>query len=158
MHVRDVMTRSVVTVVPTAPVAEVAELLVAHRINAVPVVDDQGVLVGIVTAGDLLHRAADERLDAPATVWKESFWTRSARRHRPELDRADGHTAEEVMTARVATVTPDADLVTVARMLLERRINALPVMTGSSMVGIVSRFDVLSYLAAHGGATNPLEH
>lgn len=151
------MTREVITVAPTTPVGDVAEVLIAHHIHAVPVVDGRGRLVGIVSTGDLLHRAADEHVNAPTSLWKEGFWKRSARRHSPELDRAEGRTAEEVMTTRIITVSADADLVTVARMLLEHRINALPVMTGDAMVGIVSRFDVLSHLAAHGGTTNPLE-
>lgn len=158
MHVRDAMTREVVTVAPSTPVGEVAEVLIAHRINAVPVVDGQGRLAGIISTGDLLHRAADEHFSAPTSLWKEGFWKRNARRHRPELDRAEGRTAEEVMTTRVITVSADADLVTVARLLLEHRVNALPVMTGDAMVGIVSRVDVLSHLAARGGTINPLEH
>lgn len=157
MRARDVMTCPVATVAASAPVSEIADLLIKHRINAVPVVDGGRRLIGIVSTGDLLHRATDEHFTPPSSLWKESFWRRSTGRYSSEPDRADGRTAEEVMTARVVTVSPDADLVTVARELLEHRINALPVMTGDTMVGIISRSDVLSHLASHGDTINPLE-
>jgi CBS domain-containing protein len=148
MRVQDVMTHDVVTLAPTTPVAAIADLLVAHRINGAPVVDDNGRLIGIVTAGDLLHRAADERLAEPGSVWKESFWRRISRRASPERDRAEGRTAAEVMTREVLTVTPETDLVTVA----------VPVLTRTTLSGIISRHDILAHLAAHGGTLNPLEH
>ena len=57
MKARDVMVSPVISVKPSASVREVAETLLKHRISAVPVVDDQGRLVGIVSEGDLMHRA-----------------------------------------------------------------------------------------------------
>ena len=157
MRARDLMTHDVVTLSPTTPVAVIAELLVTHRINGAPVVDDDGRLVGIVTAGDLLHRAADERLAESGSVWKESFWRRTSRRTPPERDRAEGRTAAEVMTREVLTVTPETDLVSVARVLLDRDIQAVPVLTRTTVSGIISRHDILAHLAAHGGTLNPLE-
>lgn len=157
MRVRDMMTRDVVTLSPTTPVAAIVELLVTHRINGAPVVDSGGRLVGIVTAGDLLHRAADERLAESGSVWKESFWRRTSGRTPPERDRAEGRTAAEVMTREVVTVTPETDLVSVARLLLDRDIQAVPVLAHTTVIGIISRHDVLAHLAAHGGTLNPLE-
>ncbi len=156
MRIRDVMTSEVITVAPATPVGEVARLLVRCRINGVPVVHD-GRLVGIVTASDLLVRAADTRDVAQPTVWQENFWRHTTDRRHPELDRAEGRTAAEVMTSRVLTVTPDTDLVTAARLLLEHQIQALPVLAGTDLVGIISRHDVLLQIAEHGGTVNPME-
>lgn len=156
MRIRDVMTPEVVTVGPTTPVSEIALLLVDRRIHGVPVTED-GQLVGIVTGGDLLHRAADERPVERTSVWKENFWRHTADRKHPELDRAEGRTAAEIMTRHVLTVTPDTAVVAAARLLLEHRIHALPVLEGTALVGIISRTDVLDQIAAHGGSINPLE-
>jgi len=92
------MTHAAVTVAPSTAVSEIAEILVAHRINSAPFVDDDGRLVGFVTTGDLLHRAADERTVQRTSVRKESFWRHAADREHPELDRAEGRTAAEIMT------------------------------------------------------------
>ena len=157
MQVRDLMTREVATVALGTPVADIAQLLVNRHINGVPVVDDAGQLVGIVTSGDLLHRAADESDIERPSLWKENFWRHTADRKHPEQDRADGRTAAEVMTGDVLTVAPDTDVVTVARLLLEHRIRALPVLADSTLAGIITRHDVLTQIAAHGGTVNPLE-
>lgn len=61
MLVRDSMTRKPVTVQLSTPVEDIASLLLTHRINGVPVVNNEGQLLGIVTAEDLLHRGAHER-------------------------------------------------------------------------------------------------
>ncbi len=61
------------TVCPDTPVDTIARLLLAHRINGVSVVDEQQRLLGVVTAGDLVHRAADERLESRESLWRENF-------------------------------------------------------------------------------------
>jgi CBS domain-containing protein len=91
-------------------------------------------------------------------VWRENFWRRTSRRASPERDRAEGRAAAEVMTQEVLTVTPATDLVSVARALLEHDIQAVPVLTHTTLSGIISRHDILTQLAAHGGTLNPLEH
>lgn len=70
---RNFMTPDPVTVQPETPVEDIAKPLLTHRINGVPVVDNAGRLLGVVTAEDLIQRGADERLE-PQSVWKESFW------------------------------------------------------------------------------------
>jgi CBS domain-containing protein len=150
------MTTPVVTVTPATPVGELARVLVHRRINGVPVVYD-GRLVGIVTVSDLPIGAADSRDVARPSVWQKNFWRHTTDRRHPELDRAEGRTAAEVMTSRVLTVTPDTDLVSATRLLLEHNIQALPVLVGTDLVGIVTRHDVLQQIAEHGGTVNPLE-
>lgn len=156
MRVRDFMTPEVVTVPADAPVADIAQLLIERHVNALPVVDEAGRLVGIVTSGDLLARATDEPAIERHALWKENFWRHAANRV-PERDRADGRTAAEIMTRDVLTLTPDTDLVTAARTLLKHHIRALPVMAGNNLAGIITRHDVLNQIAAHGGTINPLE-
>ncbi len=156
MKVRDLMTPDPVTVGPETPVQEIARLLLERRINGVPVVDSDGALLGIVTEGDLVHRAADERLQPRESVWKEHFWRSVFRRDEPETDRAQGRTAAEVMTRRVIAVTPDTDAAVAARLLVRHRIKALPVVEGNRVVGMVSRLDFLRQLAADPDAFNPL--
>ena len=62
MNVEQLMTQDPITVAPQTPVAEIAQVLLEHRINGVPVIDLEGRMLGIITAGDLMYRAADETL------------------------------------------------------------------------------------------------
>lgn len=156
MNARDLMTPNPVTVRPEMPVAEIARLIMAHRINGVPVVDSAGALLGLVTEGDLIHRAADEKFEPRVSLWKENFWRSVFRRRGAEPDKAEGRTAAEVMTRDVITVTPETDVTVVARLLIENAVKALPVVEGRRVVGMISRFDLVKRLGDQADAFNPL--
>ena len=74
LFVGDLMTRDVLTVRPTTPIRDVAMLLVEHRISGVPVVDERGSIVGVVSEGDLVVKAGPEAVDADP--WLGSSATR----------------------------------------------------------------------------------
>jgi CBS domain-containing protein len=132
MRTRDVMSSPVVTVPPDAPLKAVAATLVEHRINAVPVVDDGDRLIGIVSEADLLTLEA-----TPGA------------RHRPDLATRHGppHTAREVMTQSVYTLTQDTDAAAAARMMLRHNLKSVPVVAGKRVVGMVARRDLLRLIA-----------
>jgi len=135
--VRDVMTPHVVTVPESAPFKEVAGLLAAHRIGALPVLNPVGHVVGIISEADLLlkqrypHAAETARLIEPGRL-------------RGERHRADGRTAAMIMSAPAVTVAPDTTVTQAARLMHARRIKHLPVVDGAGrLAGIVSRADLV---------------
>jgi CBS domain-containing protein len=132
MRTREVMSSPVVTVPPDAPLKDVAATLVEHGINAVPVVDDGDRLVGIVSEADLLT------LEATPGV-----------RHRPGSEARQGppHTAREVMSHSVYTLTQDTDAAAAARMMLRHNLKSVPVVAGGRVVGMVARRDLLRLIA-----------
>jgi CBS-domain-containing membrane protein len=145
MFARDVMTTSVLTVAPETDVAEVAKIMLEHRISALPVLNAQGKLVGIVSEGDLINRTESE------TQHRASWWLRMASGDdnvSREYLRTHGRHAEDVMTAEVVSVTPDTSLAEIAALLEKRHIKRVPVMQGAKLVGIVSRANLLRGLAA----------
>lgn len=131
MRAKDVMSTPVVTVEAATPAKDVASVLVRYDIGAVPVVDDSGGLHGLVSEEDLLPlgRAEDH-------VWR-----------RPYPMRPPPRTAGEAMTTDVVTVTGDADVADVVRLMLERGAARVPVVEDGRVVGIISRRDVLRMLA-----------
>jgi CBS domain-containing protein len=132
MRTREVMSSPVVTVPPDAQLKDVAAILVEHGINAVPVVDDGDRLVGIVSEADLLT------LEATPGV-----------RHRPGSAARQGppHTAREVMSHSVYTLTQDTDAAAAARMMLRHNLKSVPVVAGGRVVGMVARRDLLRLIA-----------
>lgn len=146
MNAEDIMTSNVITVTPETLVGELATLLFAHRISAVPVVDS-GRLVGIVSEADLLHRyeiGTDWVLDG------DRWWKRLFRidRSPEEYVRSHARHARDIMTRNVVTVAPDTCLAEIATLLEERRIKRVPVVQVERLVGIVSRSDLVQALAA----------
>jgi CBS domain-containing protein len=136
-RVRDVMTREVVTVDEDTPFKEIAELLADCHISAVPVLDPDGRVVGIVSEADLLLK--EENPQRPP-----GGWPFHGRRRRAARAKAAGDTAVELMTAPAVTVGPDATVAEAARLLHRHQIKRLPVVDPAGPpLGIVSRADLL---------------
>jgi CBS domain-containing protein len=132
MRARDVMTRNPVTVSPATPVRVAAALLAEHKITSMPVVDDDGRVIGIVSELDLLRNRMPH--DPRSTL-------------RPQDDGPDpATTVSEVMSDTVVCIPDGADLSDVAAALVEDRIRAVPILSGGDLVGVVSRRDVLRSL------------
>jgi CBS domain-containing protein len=145
MTVEDVMTRNVVTVTPETSIHEAARLMVDHGVSGLPVVTDDGQLLGIVSDGDLIlrHKRGEAR------PWWRRFFEDGERLAR-EYQKARGTTVAEVMTRPVLSISPVFGIETAATLLLNRRIHRLPVVRDGQLVGIVSRGDLLKALAASG--------
>lgn len=144
MKARDVMSGSVATVGPDAPVGEIAALLLERRISGVPVVDAAGHLLGVVSEADLMWRAETD------TVHRRGWWASllgGRAMMAADFIRAYGRTARDVMTSPVITVTADEPLEAVISTMESHRIKRVPVVDGGRVVGIISRSDFLRSLA-----------
>jgi CBS domain-containing protein len=134
--VRDVMTARVIAVRKNASFKEMAAMLRSSRISAFPVVDEAGRVIGVVSEADLLVKEA---------VQAEGVSVLAALRHWHEDDVAVGITAGDLMTKPAVTIGPDAPVSEAARLMYDRRVKRLPVVTAAGrLIGIVSRVDVLS--------------
>jgi CBS domain-containing protein len=145
------MTTKVVSVSPDTPVEEIARKLLEHRISAVPVVDGNGGIVGIVSEGDLMRRSESET-DRTASWWLAML--SSPEERAGEYIKRHGRQAKDVMSRSVVTVDGDTTLEEVADILERRRIKRVPVLRAGKVVGIVSRANLLHGLVA-AKATKP---
>ncbi|MCL4798910.1 MAG: CBS domain-containing protein [Burkholderiales bacterium] len=130
MLAKDVMTTSVVTVNPDARVEDVARLLLARGISAVPVVDARGRVLGIVSEGDLIRRPET------GTERRPSWWLSllaDPDRAAAEYAKSHGRTARDVMTRDVISVGDRAPLERIAALLEQRRIKRVPVVRGGRL-------------------------
>jgi CBS domain-containing protein len=135
--VRAVMTQDVATVEETTPYKTVADLLAERRISAVPVLDGDGRVAGVVSEADLLFKVEYEGDSAEG-----SFLDRQL--HRGARAKAAGTLARDVMTSPAVTVPPDAAVAEAARTMDRRKVKRLPVVDADGrLVGIVSRRDLL---------------
>jgi CBS domain-containing protein len=144
MKAADVMKREVITARPNATLEAVLDLLVTHRISAVPVVDDKGAVVGIVSEGDLLRRS-EAGTEHRRSRWLELFIPEQTLAL--EFVKSHSRRVTDVMTRNVIAVTPDTPLAEVATVLEKNRIKRVPVVQDGKLVGIVSRADLVRTLA-----------
>lgn len=143
MRAGDICRRDVRTVGPDATVQEVAAILAEADYTGLPVVDDEGRVVGIVTEADLLARAKRLNLPKLFPFLGGVIYLENPKRFEEDLRKATAARVRDVMTADVVTVTEDTPLEEVATLLVERGINRLPVVRDGRLVGIITRDDVI---------------
>jgi len=136
MRVDQIMSTAVITVAPEATLKEVASVLAANRISGVPVCAPDGALLGVVSEADVL--------------WKELGVGPGRSLLERILESADGddvrlaaRTAGEAMTSPPVTIAVGATVAQAARLMLDRRVNRLPVLADGKLVGIVARSDLV---------------
>jgi CBS domain-containing protein len=142
-----IMTRKVVTARPTDTVARVARLLSENTISAVPVCDEQGALLGMVSEGDLMRPFVDSTLKRRA--WWLTLLADGTDLSPEFLDyvRLDRHQVGELMTRPAITATEAAHVTELAELLVQHRVKRLPIVRDGKLVGIVSRADVIRAIA-----------
>ena len=144
----DLMTTDVLTVKPDMPIGAVARLILEHRVTALPVVDEDGKLVGIVSEGDLVRCSKMKR--GAHRSWWLNLMTGVTTEHDDILSGSD-RLVEEVMSKDVLLASERESLARLVELLSRRRIKRLPIVRNDRLVGIVSRVDILRYLAGHRG-------
>jgi CBS domain-containing protein len=148
MRAHDIMTTAVVTAHPDTSVRELAKLMVDHRVSGLPVVDEANRLVGMVTDGDL-YRRAELGTERRGSSWWDIFGLDST----PADDFVESHgrVARDVMTKQVVAVAPGTTLRQIAELFEARRIRRVPVVANGTVVGIISRANLVQALAVTPG-------
>jgi len=145
MRAIDVMVRDVVTVRPDTDVADAIKLLAEHDVSALPVLDKEGNLVGVLSEADLIHRA-EIGTEKYRPWWLEAVTGASTLAE--EFAKSHGKKVGEVMTESVISVTEETPLSEVAALFERKRIKRVPVVEDGKLVGMVSRSNLIQALAS----------
>jgi acetoin utilization protein AcuB len=145
MKVKDVMTKDPFTIDPEAPLATAIDVMRTKELRHLPVVDEAGQLIGIITDRDLRHAAF-----GPAVA--EYLSASPQRRLRGIGETLENLRVRDVMTWVVVTTSPDASIPHAALVMTERRVGSLPVVDNGKLVGMLTERDVLRALSRESGA------
>lgn len=152
MKASDVMSRDVPTVSPETSVIDAAKLLLSRHIGAVPVVDADGQLAGVVSEADLLHRAET------GTIHERSWWLRAitpgevlAR----EYVKSHARQVRDAMSKDVISVDEDTELSTIADMMEDHKVRTIPVVRHGRPVGLISRANLLQLFVGRASSATP---
>ena len=149
IRVRDVMTTQVVTLKATNTVKQATVKLAVDSISGVPVVDEKNRIIGIVSETDILNLLlkyqAKLNIDDPSLYMLLSpMDDDSQEEHVRAAGKAISETlVKDIMTVTLITTTPDAKLVDVVKVMIERGVNRIPVLEKGVLVGVISRADVI---------------
>jgi CBS-domain-containing membrane protein len=146
MKASNVMVTDVITVKSDANVHDVAGILLTNRISGVPVVDDSGKIIGMVSEGDLLRRREagtghDRSWWLQILMGRELLAAEYLKEHSPKV--------ADVMTRPVVTAEPDTPLTEIATLLERHRIKRVPITRDGNIGGIVSRANLIQALATY---------
>lgn len=148
MNAAEIMTKRVITVTPDTSVGEIADLLLDHKVSAVPVIDDDRHVVGIVSEGDLLGHPPS---GSPRAWWLRLFKDTVCLE---EIATARHLKARDVTTKPVVTVVDQTPVDVLATLMRRRRVKRVPVLQDGKLVGIASRTDLLEALMRRGDAAD----
>jgi CBS domain-containing protein len=147
MKVSDIMTKEVVTALPDTSVNLIARLMADKGISGIPVVNEAGELVGLVTELDMVER--NTRLEPPAffQILDGRIPLETPGHYKKRLQHMLGALARDVMSEDVPTIAPDAEIEDVAELMFTEKVNPVPVVEAGRLVGIVSRADIIGMMA-----------
>jgi CBS domain-containing protein len=144
MRAHQIMTRQVITVAAGAAIVEAANTMLQNHISGLPVTDEAGKLVGIVSQGDFIRRAEI------GTQRKRGRWLKlllGPGKAASDFVHERGRKVGEIMTLDPSTVTEDTTLEDVVQLMEQKNVKRLPVLRGDQLVGIVTRSNLLQAVA-----------
>ena len=140
MQAKDVMGRQVITVLIDTPVKDIAALMLRHNVSGLPVVNDVGTVLGVVSEYDLMHK---ELQPNEPNVWKACLLFLSADNHtqsyEDSLRKCMANTAGDLMTSPAITVDEKDPLEAVGNLMFEKKIKRVFVTKNGKLVGVISR-------------------
>ena len=139
----DIMTTEVITVKRETTLAELARLLYDNHINGVPVVDDEGSVIGIICESDLIRK--DKKLHIPTVVavFDAVFYLENPKKFDKEIQRFNATTVDDLYTKEVVTVDEKTPIDEIATIMTEKKVYTIPVMDGDRLVGIIGKADLI---------------
>ncbi|BCG48113.1 CBS domain protein sometimes clustered with YjeE [Citrifermentans bremense] len=143
LKAKDIMTKDVITVRRDTTVRDLAQLFAQHRISTVPVVDEEGLLVGIVSESDLIEQDKNLHIPTVVSIFDWVIYLESDKRFEKELQKMTAQTVGEIYAEEVFSVAPEAPVSEVADIMTSKRIQAVPVVEGRRVVGIIGRIDMV---------------
>jgi CBS domain-containing protein len=147
--VADVMSRDPIVVRPETPLKEAIQILAERRISGLPVVDDAGKLVGIISETDLMWQETGVTPPAYIMFLDSVIYLKNPATYERDLHKALGQTVGEVMSKQPITVSPDKTLREAAKIMNDRNVHRLPVLDSEGhVIGILTRGDVIRAMAA----------
>ena len=146
LNASDIMTTDVITVKKETNLKDLARLLYRNHINGAPVVDDDGLLIGIICESDLIRKNKKLHIPTVVAIFDWVLYLESPKRIEKEIQRINATTVEDLYIKEVVTVDEKTPVDEIATLMEEKKVYTIPVMDGSRLVGIVGQADLIRTL------------
>ncbi len=146
LKAKDIMTREVITVRQDTPIKDLAEILWKNRISGVPVLDEAGKIVSVVTESDLIDQTKKVHIPTMINLLDSVIFLESSKKTEQEIRKMSGNTAGDISSSDLITVTEDTGLDEIATIMSEKNLHTLPVMQDDKLVGVIGKSDIIRSL------------
>ncbi|MZH42063.1 MAG: CBS domain-containing protein [Nitrospinae bacterium] len=143
----DIMTRDVVTVKKDQLISDLSKLFLENHFNGVPVLDEGGKVVGVVTQGDLIEQNKKLHIPTVIALFDAVLFLESEKKFEDDVKKLTGSKIEDIYHKNPVTVSPDTELSEITTMMAEKDIHTLPVLNGDKLVGIIGKRDIIRAMA-----------
>ena len=143
LSAKDVMTTKVLTVTEETTVEELARLFEERGVNAMPVLDPAGDLVGIVTQTDLVEQDKPLHIPTVISIFDWVIYLESEKNFKDEVAKITARTVGSLCARDVVTCSPETPVSEIAEMMVEHKAHLIPVVEGKTLLGVVARLDII---------------
>ena len=148
LNASDIMTTEVITVKRNTSLKELAKILYEKHINGVPVVDDEGLLIGIICESDLIRKDRKLHIPTVVTIFDAVLYLENPKKMEKEIQRINATTVEDLYTKEVVTVDEKTPIDEIATLMTHKKIYTIPVMDGDQLVGVIGKADLIRTLVS----------
>ncbi len=139
----DIMTTKIHTVHLDTEIKALAKTFVEHNVNAMPVVDDDGKLLGMVTQTDLVEQDKPMHIPTVISLFDWVIYLESPKKFLEEVRKVTARKVGEICSKEVVTCSPETPVATVASLMVDNKVHLIPVVENERMVGVIARLDII---------------
>jgi CBS-domain-containing membrane protein len=144
----DIMTRDVHTVHQDTEITTLAKKFVEYNVNALPVIDDDGQLVGMVTQTDLVEQDKPLHIPTVISLFDWVIYLESPKKFTEQVRKVTARKVGEICEKEVVTCAPEDSVATIASLMVDNKVHLVPVVDADRMIGVVSRLDIIRSMSA----------
>ena len=144
---REIMTRNVVTVKKDQPISDLSKLFIENHFNGVPVLDDAGKVIGVVTQSNLIEQNKNLHIPTVIALFDAVLFLESEKKFESDVKKLTGSKIEDIYHKNPITVSPDTELNEITPIMAEKDVHTLPVLENDKLVGIIGKKDVIRAMA-----------
>lgn len=140
---RDIMTKDVYTVQEDTDITDLAKKFVDHNVHTLPVLDQEGTLIGIVTQTDLVEQDKPLHIPTVISLFDWVIYLESPKKFVEEVHKVTARKVGEICTKELVTCSPSEPVSQVATLMVDNKVHLIPVVENKKMIGVVSRLDII---------------
>lgn len=144
---KDIMSKNVITVNKSTPISELSALFINHNVNGIPVLDDDGKVIGIVTQGDLIEQNKNLHIPTVITLFDAVLFLESEKKFESDVKKLTGNKVEDIYSTDAITVSADTEISEIATIMAEKDVHTLPVMDDGKLTGVIGKLDLIRGMA-----------